>query len=168
MSFLGWYAKLYRTNLVDAAKRRLLIAHLKQDTVFYMQSARSYAIHQYTKSYTIFAKDMAIYGDLRLLPLWKKTGTAHRQDLCGDHQSPAASHDGHRILRDTAECDPSGKRRRTAASSAARSPHPGRREAVLIIATQHPGSIRGVFSFRREHFLQYACHPDCKLREKEV
>ena len=29
-----------------------------------MQSAKSYAIHQYTKSYTIFAKDMVIYGDL--------------------------------------------------------------------------------------------------------
>lgn len=31
VSFLGWYANLCRTNLVDAAKRRLLIAHLKQD-----------------------------------------------------------------------------------------------------------------------------------------
>ena len=29
-----------------------------------MQSAKSYAIHQYTKSYTNFAKDMVIYGDL--------------------------------------------------------------------------------------------------------
>ena len=36
----------------------------RKPTILYMQSAKSYAIHQYTKSYTNFAKDMVIYGDL--------------------------------------------------------------------------------------------------------
>ena len=45
----------------------------RKPTILYMQSAKSYAIHQYTKSYTNFAKDMVIYGDLCPLPLWKNT-----------------------------------------------------------------------------------------------
>ena len=51
-------------------KMQLCVAKKRLCSGFYTSTpVLTPAVHQYTKSYTIFAKDMAIYGDLWLLPL---------------------------------------------------------------------------------------------------
>lgn len=50
-------------------KMQLCVAKKRLCSGFYTSTP---AVHQYTKSYTIFANDMAIYGDLRLLPPLEK------------------------------------------------------------------------------------------------
>ena len=70
-------------------------------------------------------------SDFKRHPRLLRAGRADREDPDCNHESAAALHDGHRVLRHVALCRQRAQRGGRASSSHGGQPHPGGGEAVL-------------------------------------